>query len=88
MLAQAGYGLSEAGYALHGIGADAIEGMWIPGNDRILKENEVVSLHPGITFASEQEARRLLFIGTTDNILVTPAGGERRTYPSDSIIAL
>ena len=88
VLAQAGYGLSEAGYALHGIGADAIEGMWIPGNDRVLKENEVVSLHPGITFASEQEARRLLFIGTTDNILVTPAGGERLTYPSDSIVAL
>jgi Xaa-Pro aminopeptidase len=88
VLAQAGYSLSRAGYALHGIGADAIEGMWIPGNDRVLKENEVVSLDPGITFASEQEARRLLFIGTTDNILVTPAGGERLTYPSDSIVAL
>jgi Xaa-Pro aminopeptidase len=85
---KAGYDLSDAGYSLHGIGADAIEGMWIPGNDRILEENEVVSLHPAITFTDEEEARQLRFIGTTDNVLVTAAGGERLTYPADHIINL
>jgi Xaa-Pro dipeptidase len=85
---KAGYDLSDAGYSLHGIGADAIEGMWIPGNDRILEENEVVSLHPAITFTDEEEARQLRFIGTTDNVLVTAAGGERLTYPADHIITL
>ncbi len=88
VLTRAGYGLSEGGYSIHGIGADAIEGMWIPGNDRVLEENEVVSLHPGVTFANNEEAERLRFIGTTDNVLVTAAGGERLTYPSDRIVAL
>lgn len=88
VLTRHGYDLSEGGYGIHGIGTDAIEGMWVPGNDRVLKENEVVSLHPGVTFATEEEARRLRFIGTTDNVLVTPSGGERMTYASDCIVAL
>jgi Xaa-Pro aminopeptidase len=88
VLTQAGYDLSNGGYSIHGIGVDAIEGMWIPGNDRALKENEVVSLHPGVTFPTEEEALRLRFIGTTDNVLVTKDGGVRLTYPSDQIVAL
>jgi carbamate kinase len=50
--------------------------MWIPGNDRVLEENEVVSLHPSITFEDEEEAQQLRFIGTTDNVLVTAGGGD------------
>jgi Xaa-Pro aminopeptidase len=88
VIRKAGYDLSDASYSLHGIGADAIEGMWIPGNDRVLEENEVVSLHPSITFADEEEAQQLRFIGTTDNVLVTAGGGERLTYPADRIINL
>jgi Xaa-Pro aminopeptidase len=88
VLTQAGYGLSDGGYSIHGIGVDAIEGMWIPGNDRVLEENEVVSLHPGVIFPNEEEALRLRFIGTTDNVLVTKDGGVRLTYPSDQIVAL
>jgi Xaa-Pro aminopeptidase len=75
-------------YSLHGIGTDAIEGFVFPDDDVTLAENEVVSYHPAIQFADESEALQLRFIGITDNILVTAAGGERLTYTSDVLVEL
>src|SRR5262249_10552104 len=88
ILGRHSYGLSDAHYSIHGIGLDAIEGMWAPGNDRVLFENEVISFHPAITFPSEEEAQRLRFVGMTDNVLVTASGGERLTYDHDHIVQL
>jgi len=82
------YGLSEAHYSIHGIGTDAIEGLWFPGNDRELLEGEVMSFHPSVVFKEEREAQRLRFIGMTDNVLVTGNGGVRLTYAFDEIIEL
>ncbi len=78
-------GLSPSNYSLHGIGADAIEGMWAPGNDKPLLAGEVVSFHPSLTFDDPGMAERLSFIGMTDNVLVTPQGGVRLTYQTDEL---
>lgn len=78
-----GCGISPSNYSIHGIGSDAIEGMWYPGNDKPLLEGEVVSFHPSLTFEDTQKAERLSFLGMTDNVLVTPNGGVRLTYPAD-----
>jgi Xaa-Pro aminopeptidase len=83
-----GYGLSDAHYSIHGIGTDAIEGLWFPGNDRELMEGEVLSFHPSVVFTEEREAQRVRFIGMTDNVLVTANGGVRLTYDSDNIVEL
>jgi Xaa-Pro aminopeptidase len=88
ILRKAGYSYSDSNYSIHGIGADAIEGMWYPGNDRELKANEVLSFHPAVLFPDPEEARRLSFLGMTDNVLVTAGGGVRLTYKSDRIIEL
>jgi len=78
-------GLSPSNYSLHGIGADAIEGMWAPGNDKPLLAGEVVSFHPSLTFDDPGMAERLSFIGMTDNVVVTPQGGVRLTYQTDEL---
>jgi Xaa-Pro aminopeptidase len=82
------YEISPSNYSLHGIGSDAIEGMWYPGNDKPLLEGEVVSFHPSLVFSDPAEAERLSFLGMTDNILVTANGGERLTFPRDDIRVL
>ena len=46
-------------YSIHGIGTDAIQGVWVPGNDRVLKENEVVNIHPVVHFEDHAEAREV-----------------------------
>ena len=81
-----GYRLSDDLFSVHGIGADAIEGLWFPGNDHELIEGEVLSFHPSVIIADESEARTNRFIGMTDNVLVRPNGGVRLTYDSDRII--
>ncbi len=88
VLKREGYGLSDAHYSIHGIGTDAIEGLWFPGNDHELMDNEVLSFHPSVVITDEAEARRVRFIGMTDNVLVTPSGGVRLTYQSDDIVEL
>ncbi|MFO1060684.1 MAG: M24 family metallopeptidase, partial [Dongiaceae bacterium] len=88
VLRRAGYGLSDGHFSLHGIGTDAIEGIWAPGNDGELLDGEVVSFHPSVTFTDEAEARQIRFIGMTDNVLVTPQGGVRLTYDTDRIVEL
>ena len=67
-------------YVMHGIGTDSNEGMWVPGNDRDLKEGEVVSVHPYVEIADPREAAAAKYIVVTDNVLVTSARGEQLTY--------
>jgi Xaa-Pro aminopeptidase len=88
LLSANGCRLSPSNYSLHGIGADAIEGMWYPGNDKPLLEGEVVSFHPSLVFDDATKAERISFLGMTDNVLITPEGGRRLTYDSDSIRVL
>jgi Xaa-Pro aminopeptidase len=88
LLSAYGCRLSPSNYSLHGIGADAIEGMWYPGNDKPLLAGEVVSFHPSLVFDDPKKAERISFLGMTDNVLVTPEGGQRLTYDSDAIRVL
>jgi Xaa-Pro aminopeptidase len=88
VIEKSGYSYSDTNYSIHGIGADAIEGMWYPGNDRELKAGEVLSFHPAVMISDPDEAKQLSFLGMTDNVLVTEEGGVRLTYDADRIIEL
>ena len=88
VIEKSGYSSSDTNYSIHGIGADAIEGMWYPGNDRELKAGEVLSFHPSVMIPDPEAARRLSFLGMTDNVLVTEEGGRRLTYAEDRIVEL
>ncbi|MGE2731480.1 M24 family metallopeptidase [Mycolicibacterium vaccae] len=66
-------------FHLHGIGTDAIQGVWVSGNDRVLVENEIVNVHPHRLFRTEQETADFGIFGLTDNIRVTPEGGRWMT---------
>lgn len=83
---KAGSSCSDSNYSIHGIGTNAIEGMWFPGNDREFKRGEVISFHPAVLFPDPEVARPISFLGMTDNILVTDQGGVRLTYESDHIV--
>jgi Xaa-Pro aminopeptidase len=63
------------GFHAHGIGLDAFEPPLVPGQDVVLEENMVISLHPLIA----PHDPTLPPISIEDNILVTPQGGERLT---------
>ena len=67
-------------FSLHGIGTDAIQGVWVPGRDRQLREDEVVNVHPTTEFSSEEEARKFSWLGITDNVHVTKDGGKFLTH--------
>jgi Xaa-Pro aminopeptidase len=67
-------------FSLHGIGTDAIQGVWVPGHDRVLLENEVVNIHPTVKFRSDDEARKFSWLGITDNVLITTEGGVLMTH--------
>ncbi len=69
-------------YSLHGIGTDAIQGVWVPGKDRQLRANEVVNLHPTLEF-SHEDLRKFGWLGITDNALITPEGGRLLTLKPD-----
>lgn len=66
-------------FHLHGIGTDAIQGVWVSGNDRVLRDNEVVNVHPHRIFRTPDETAKFGLFGLTDNILVTPSGGRWMT---------
>lgn len=66
-------------FHLHGIGTDAIQGVWVSGNDRVLLENEVVNIHPHQLFPTAEATAKFGLFGLTDNILVTPSGGRWMT---------
>lgn len=67
-------------FSLHGIGTDAIQGVWVPGNDRELKESEVVNIHPTVKFSSDEQAEKLAWVGVTENLLVTQGRAELLTH--------
>jgi Xaa-Pro aminopeptidase len=70
-------------YTLHGIGTDAIQGVWVQGKPRVLLENEVVNIHPWIRWADPSDATKYSWLGITDNVLITPKGGILMTHPPD-----
>ena len=74
-------------FHLHGIGTDAIQGVWVSGNDRVLLENEVVNIHPHRLFRTPEETAKFGLFGLTDNILVTPGGGRWMTNDQHLISA-
>ena len=43
----------DAHYSIHGIGTDAIEGLWFPGNDHELVDREVLSFHPSVVITDD-----------------------------------
>lgn len=67
-------------YTIHGIGSDAIQGMWVPGQDRVLVEDEVVNIHPVIVQPTPEAVATFGSFGITDNALVTPQGGRLLTH--------
>lgn len=80
-----GLGYHDAGdqrqmYSLHGIGTDAIQGVWVPGKDRVLKDTEVVNVHPTVSFVEREQKLALSWLGVTDNVLVTEDGGQLLTH--------
>jgi Xaa-Pro aminopeptidase len=75
-------------YTAHGIGVDSLEPPWVPGKERVLRENMVVNLHPGIRFDDPDEGLALGGISIADNVLVTAAGGQRMTDQVDEWIVL
>ena len=74
-------------YSLHGIGTDAIQGVWVPGKDRELRDTEVVNLHPTLEF-SHEDLSKYGWLGITDNALITPDGGKLMTLQPDLSDAL
>jgi Xaa-Pro aminopeptidase len=70
-------------FSLHGIGTDAIQGVWVPGNDRVLQDSEVVNVHPTIDFRNHDDLRKYGWLGVTDNMLVTADGGQFMTHEAD-----
>ena len=77
------FGDSHYMFSLHGIGTDAIQGVWVPGNDRVLKATEVVNIHPTLDFKTHDELAKYGWLGITDNAVVTDGGGVLQTHESD-----
>jgi Xaa-Pro aminopeptidase len=78
-------------FSLHGIGTDAIQGVWVPGNDRVIAENEVVNIHPAIVFKANQHKQKFAWLGVTDNVMATPDGGRLMTHSEglpDGLVSL
>lgn len=75
-------------YTAHGIGLDSLEPPWVPGKERLIKENMVINLHPAIRFADPGQGLALGGISIADNVLVGPDGGIRMTDPVDEWIIL
>jgi Xaa-Pro aminopeptidase len=89
--AYAGFGYDAAGlisYAAHGIGLDAGEPPYVPGQMLTLEEGMVLSLHPHIKLDDPVEAQTVGGIDIIDNVLVTRNGGERLTDRVDEWVAL
>jgi hypothetical protein len=73
-------------YSLHGIKTDAIQGVWVPGNDRVMIENEVVNIHPAVHVDDRGfvgDDIKFHWLGITDNAIVTPSGGQLMTHDPD-----
>ena len=70
-------------FSLHGIDTDAIKGVWVPGNDRVLKETEVVNIHPTVHFSKAGDDDKYGWLGITDNVVITPEGGQLLTHDTE-----
>ena len=81
-------GFDSVAYTAHGIGLDSHEVPWVPGKDREMKTNMVINLHPQITFDDPAEGLAVGGICLSDNVRVTPEGGERLTYDYDDLVDL
>ena len=81
-------GFDSVAYTAHGIGLDSHEPPWIPGKERIMQTDMVINLHPQITFDDPDEALAVGGICVSDNVRVTPNGGERLTYEKDILVDL
>ena len=81
-------GFDSVNYTAHGIGLDSHEVPWVPGKEREMKTNMVINLHPQITFDDPEEGLAVGGICLSDNIRVTPDGGERLTYERDELVDL
>lgn len=64
-------------YTAHGIGLDAHEAPWFPGNDQELRAGMMMNLHPQVSVADPAARARLGGISISDNILITDAGSTR-----------
>lgn len=78
----------ELNYTAHGIGVDALEPPWVPGKERILEENMVISLHPGIRFTKPEQAFAVGSVSVSDNVLVGRNGGIRMADQQDTWVVL
>ena len=81
-------GLDSVAYTAHGIGLDSHEPPWVPGKDRIMETDMVINLHPQIAFDDPAEGLAVGGICLSDNVRVTPDGGERLTYEEDILVDL
>lgn len=85
------HGLTGEGllaYTAHGIGVDSLEPPWVPGKDRILRENMVINLHPTHRFVDPAKALAMGSISIADNVLVGKNGGTRMTDQVDAWVVL
>lgn len=73
-----GEGPSESiKYTAHGIGLDAHEAPWFPGNDQELRPGMMLSLHPQVRVADPARRAAVGGISISDNILITDTGSTR-----------
>lgn len=75
-------------YTAHGIGVDSLEPPWVPGKERVLRENMVINLHPNIRFTDAEQGLAMGGVSLADNVLVGKAGGIRMTDTSDEWVVL
>jgi Xaa-Pro aminopeptidase len=85
------HGLTGEGilaYTAHGIGVDSLEPPWVPGKDRVLRENMVLNLHPTHRFVNPEKGLALGGISIADNVIVGKTGGIRMTDQTDEWVVL
>jgi len=75
-------------YTAHGIGVDSLEPPWVPGKERILKQNMVLNLHPNLMIRDSGIAQAMGGVSLADNVLVTATGGARMTDLVDNWVVL
>jgi Xaa-Pro aminopeptidase len=85
------YGQTAEGlinYTAHGIGVDSLEPPWVPGKERIMRENMVINLHPNIRVADAEQGLSMGGVSLADNVVVGRDGGIRMTDQVDEWVVL
>lgn len=75
-------------YTAHGIGVDSLEPPWVPGKDRVLRENMVVNLHPTHRFVDSEKDLAMGGVSLADNVIIGKNGGIRITDQVDEWVIL